>query len=133
MLVYVLVWPRLAERVHPDERSLLTYPSVPAQLGRGLDRDPVPAGRRQYLLGYFGEVLEEPCGLCDNCDAGLSAEQPDPGESPFPINMRVRHASWGTGVVTGYEEGRIVVLFEEAGYRTLDLELIERKELLSPA
>lgn len=23
--------------------------------------------RRQSLLGYFGDVLEEPCGYCDNC------------------------------------------------------------------
>ena len=27
--------------------------------------------RRQYLLGYFGEDLPEPCGNCDTCeDAG---------------------------------------------------------------
>ena len=28
-----------------------------------------PTCRRQTLLAYFGEVLEEPCGHCDLCDA----------------------------------------------------------------
>src|SRR3712207_8273472 len=31
--------------------------------------------RRQFLLGYFGEQLDEPCGNCDNCSAGLPQEQ----------------------------------------------------------
>ncbi|MDN4644248.1 RecQ family ATP-dependent DNA helicase [Arthrobacter sp. PsM3] len=28
--------------------------------------------RRQFLLGYFGEDLPEPCGNCDNCTAGTA-------------------------------------------------------------
>ncbi|MFR0656713.1 RecQ family zinc-binding domain-containing protein, partial [Pantoea sp. SIMBA_079] len=26
--------------------------------------------RRQFLLGYFGEELPEPCGNCDTCTSG---------------------------------------------------------------
>ena len=30
--------------------------------------------RRQFLLGYFGEQLDEPCGNCDTCSAGTAQE-----------------------------------------------------------
>ena len=86
--------------------------------------------RRQYLLGYFGQVLEQPCGRCDNCDAGVSEAQPDAAESPYPINAKVRHASWGPGIVMRYEGDRIVVLFEQVGYKTLALDLVRRNDLL---
>jgi ATP-dependent DNA helicase RecQ len=89
--------------------------------------------RRQYLLGYFGELLDDPCGHCDQCDAGVSALQPAAANSPFPLNTRVEHGQWGPGVVMRYEGDRLVVLFETVGYKTLALELIERKELLRPA
>ena len=87
--------------------------------------------RRQYLLGYFGEVLVQPCGRCDNCDAGLSQPQQTGVGTPYPINARVEHAQWGPGVVMRYEDDRIVVLFEQVGYKTLALELVERKSLLA--
>ena len=43
----------------------------------------------------------------------------------------MRHAEWGDGVVMRYEGDRIVVLFEEVGYRTLSLDAIADKGLLS--
>ncbi len=89
--------------------------------------------RRQYLLGYFGEVLQQPCGRCDNCDAGLSETQPTPGESPYAINTRVLHSAWGPGIVMSYEGDRIVVLFERVGYKTLALDLVRRNNLLQIA
>ena len=86
--------------------------------------------RRQYLLGYFGEVLVEACGRCDNCDAGLSHDLETGAGTPYPINAKVEHAQWGPGVVMRYEDDRIVVLFEQVGYKTLALELLERNDLL---
>ncbi len=86
--------------------------------------------RRQYLLGYFGETLEEVCGNCDTCAAGTAEEQPDADESPFPVQGRVEHREWGEGVVMRYEGDRIVVLFDEVGYRTLSLPTVLERDLL---
>ncbi len=86
--------------------------------------------RRQYLLGYFGEQLDEPCGNCDTCEAGTATEQPDADDSPFALQGRVEHVEWGEGVVMRYEGDRIVVLFEDVGYRTLSLPAVQRLGLL---
>jgi ATP-dependent DNA helicase RecQ len=86
--------------------------------------------RRQFLLGYFGEQLEQPCGNCDNCSAGLSQEQPDAADTPFPAQAPVEHAEWGPGVVMRVEDDRVVVLFEEVGYKTLGLEAVTEHDLL---
>lgn len=86
--------------------------------------------RRQYLLAYFGEQLDEPCGNCDTCEAGTAHAQPSAEESPFPLQGRVEHAEWGEGVVMRYEGDRIVVLFEQVGYRTLSLDAVARHGLL---
>ncbi len=83
--------------------------------------------RREYLLNYFGEELEAPCGRCDNCEAGVV--QPDSDE-PFPLGSRVRHGSWGEGLVQRYEGDKVVVLFDDAGYKTLDLDLVRERRLL---
>jgi ATP-dependent DNA helicase RecQ len=84
--------------------------------------------RRKFLLNYFGEGREEPCGFCDNCEAGRIAESV---EEPFPLESRVRHAAWGEGAVQRYEGDKLVVLFDRHGYKTLDLDLVEEKHLLA--
>ena len=89
--------------------------------------------RRQYLLAYFGEAYDEQCGNCDTCAAGTASEQPDAAASPYPLQSRVAHASWGEGVVMRFEGDRIVVLFEDVGYRTLSLETVTARNLLQPA
>jgi ATP-dependent DNA helicase RecQ len=88
--------------------------------------------RRRYLLGYFGEDLEHPCGNCDTCDAGI-APDPEAGEDDaFTPAGRVRHPEFGEGVVMQQGGGRVTVLFEEAGYRTLDVETALENRLLEP-
>ena len=78
--------------------------------------------RRQFLLGYFGEQLDEPCGNCDTCSDGSAQQQPEarrPTTTPFPAETPVEHSEWGAGVVMRVEEDRLVVLFDEVGYKTL--------------
>jgi ATP-dependent DNA helicase RecQ len=87
--------------------------------------------RRRYLLNYFGEEYGPPCGHCDNCEAGQVAEQP--GVTPFPLESRVRHATWGEGLVLRYEGDKVVVLFDEVGYKTLAVPLVLSEGLLVPA
>lgn len=102
--------------------------------------------RRQFLLGYFGEDLPEPCGNCDGCaaaatrhenpgtandDGGLAAaEQAD---EPFPLQSAVVHKDWGPGLVMRHEDDVITVLFEQEGYKTLSRAAVVENELLRPA
>jgi ATP-dependent DNA helicase RecQ len=86
--------------------------------------------RGRFLLDYYGEHLEGTCGHCDRCDAGATGAPTDAG--PFALEERVRHPSWGAGTVTRLEPGRVVVLFDEGGYRTLDLATVEDNDLLAP-
>ena len=88
--------------------------------------------RRDFVLSYFGEEHEPPCGNCDNCDAGLVEPEAD-GERPFEVGATVSHSEWGPGEVQRYDGDRVVVLFESVGYRTLDLELVTEKDLLRAA
>jgi ATP-dependent DNA helicase RecQ len=85
--------------------------------------------RRQFLLGYFGEELPEPCGFCDTCAAGTTELVPA-GDTGFPVQSRVRHTQWGDGTVMREEGDRLTVLFDDAGYRTLSLQAILDHDLL---
>jgi ATP-dependent DNA helicase RecQ len=86
--------------------------------------------RRRVVLELLGEEHPEPCGHCDNCDAGTSSATAD---RPYPVGATVAHTEWGNGIVSHYEADRIVVLFAERGYRTLDLTLVAERDLLAEA
>lgn len=89
--------------------------------------------RRQVLLGYFGDELDEPCGNCDTCAAGVVDDGEElSGETDFgfQVDDQVRHREWGAGTVMSVEDDRMTVFFEAEGYRVLSLELIEEKDLL---
>jgi ATP-dependent DNA helicase RecQ len=79
--------------------------------------------RREYLLNYFGEEFDAPCGCCDKCEAGIVTEE-DESEEPFPINSRVAHKKWGEGRVQRYEGDKMTILFDEVGYKTLGIDLV---------
>lgn len=84
--------------------------------------------RMQSLLGYFGEQLSRPCGHCDSCHGGTSETLPDNG--PYPLHSTVRHAEWGAGTVLGYSKDRMTVLFDNVGYRTLSVSVVQSQGLL---
>jgi ATP-dependent DNA helicase RecQ len=87
--------------------------------------------RRQFLLGYFGEQLDEPCGNCDNDSGDTAQEQPPPPDDvPFPVETPVEHSEWGPGIVMRVEGDRLVVLFDEVGYKTLALAAVTENDLL---
>jgi ATP-dependent DNA helicase RecQ len=88
--------------------------------------------RREVLLSYFGEAFDGPCDACDSCAEGRT-EADDPGERPFAVGADVRHEEWGPGVVQRYGDGRMTVLFEDAGYRTLGVDLVVERGLLQAA
>jgi ATP-dependent DNA helicase RecQ len=85
--------------------------------------------RRAFVLAYFGERFEPPCGACDNCRAGHGV--PDEGSEPFAVGARVAHAEWGRGVVQRYDGDEMVLLFDSVGYKTLSVKLVAERELLS--
>jgi len=89
--------------------------------------------RRRLLLGYFGEQVVDPCGRCDNCEAG-TARAADPAGDDADLGSRdtVRHPEWGDGVVMSTEPDRVTVLFAEYGYKTLSLDAVRENDLLEP-
>ena len=87
--------------------------------------------RRDFVLNYFGQGFDPPCGRCDNCDAGRV--HPPPANAPFASGERVVHDKWGEGVVQRIEDGQIVVLFESVGYKKLGVDLVVERGLLEEA
>ncbi len=85
--------------------------------------------RRQFLLNYFGEAFDDPCDRCDNCEAGTVV--PAPVTLPFELNARVHHESWGDGMVMRYEGDKVLVLFDDQGYKTLSVEMVTERNLLT--
>jgi ATP-dependent DNA helicase RecQ len=85
--------------------------------------------RTEWLQGYFGEEDRERCGECDNCRSG-TAEVPAVDVDGPAVQTRVRHPEFGVGTVADREDDRITVLFEEVGYRTLALDVVEEHGLL---
>jgi ATP-dependent DNA helicase RecQ len=51
-------------------------------------------------------------------------------ESLFQASRRVRHVQWGEGQVLRAEGDRLVVLFDEVGYKTLSVALAQENALL---
>jgi ATP-dependent DNA helicase RecQ len=86
--------------------------------------------RREFLLNYFGEPIDEPCGHCDNCESGITIDE---AEKPFRLNSRVIHPRWGEGLVLRYEGSAIEVLFDAVGYKTLSIAQSLAEGLLRPA
>jgi ATP-dependent DNA helicase RecQ len=95
--------------------------------------------RREYLLRHFGEDTPPACEACDNCDSGKSRQTAEvqqeaaSSDQPFAVKSRVAHRELGKGIVQGYEGDRVVVLFDEAGKKTLSLDAVQKNGLLEAA
>jgi ATP-dependent DNA helicase RecQ len=89
--------------------------------------------RRRIVLTYFGEPAAEWCGNCDTCRRRPRDDAPaEAADAPFPDQSRVVHPSFGEGLVLRHEGDSVVVLFDDAGYKTLSLELVREGDLLKP-
>jgi ATP-dependent DNA helicase RecQ len=87
--------------------------------------------RRAFVLGYFGEAFDPPCGACDVCDAGGGEIGADvPGE--LSVGTRVTHPEWGSGTVQGADATMLTVVFDTIGYKTLARGVVEERGLLEP-
>ena len=76
-------------------------------------------------------ALRRPCDACDNCDSGRAEAVASAGGSArFGAAQRVRHVEWGEGEVVRADDDTVVVVFDDKGYRTLALELVEEGGLL---
>lgn len=89
--------------------------------------------RRRFLLSYLGEDYDRDCEACDVCHAGNGGGDEDRGERPFAVGAPVTHEAFGAGTVAGYEGDKVVVLFEDGGYRTLLAAHVVREGLLRAA
>ena len=118
----------VAQEVIQDHESRRQYDKSRIEMMSGYAE--VHDCRREYLLNYFGEEIDDPCGFCDNCDAGITVPE-DEEDMIFPINTRVTHPAWGDGLVLRYEGDKMVVLFDEVGYKTLAVEVVKERGLLT--
>ncbi|HEX5165999.1 MAG TPA: RecQ family ATP-dependent DNA helicase [Thermomicrobiales bacterium] len=120
------------ERRRNYERSRLEMMRVYAELNDC---------RREYILNYFGQEYDtEHCDMCDN-DAFVAARTGKAGEpvadtlieshpAPFALGDVVVHDAWGEGEVQRVADDSVTVLFQESGYKTLALEIVQERQLL---
>jgi ATP-dependent DNA helicase RecQ len=88
--------------------------------------------RRAFILGYFGEEYEPPCGNCDACERAGDAPPAGQDAGPHRAGDRVRHPEWGAGTVAQVDGEQVTVVFDTVGYKTLSVDVIVERELLAP-
>ena len=90
--------------------------------------------RAAFLVGYFGEQQERPLRALRQLPRRPLEETAEvDADAPYRVQSQVRHAEFGVGTVTDVEEDRLTILFEDVGYRTLSLAVLEEHRLLTPA
>ena len=96
-----------------------------------------PDFRPDYLrLGAVIEELDHPTTLA------LTATAAPPVRDEICGRLRLcdpdvvlchSTAHWGGGVVHGYDDGRVTVVFDAVGYRSRGLDLVAERALLEPS
>jgi len=89
--------------------------------------------RWKFVLEYFGEAAVDRCGHCDNDHRAHVGDDGMEAPRPFPRGSRVRHPVFGEGEVVGYVGPHILLAFDRAGYKRLDLGLVMGSNLLEAA
>jgi ATP-dependent DNA helicase RecQ len=88
--------------------------------------------RRRFLLEYFGQQHPDPCGRCDNCDAGRSTPAaPARADQELAAGVRLVHREWGPGTVLENDGDRVTVLFDAVGYKELATSVVLRGHLVT--
>jgi ATP-dependent DNA helicase RecQ len=88
--------------------------------------------RRRFLLEYFGQQYPDPCGNCDNCDAGRSTAASSSAAGAFAAGARLTHKAWGPGTVLENDGMRVTVLFDTVGYKELAVSVVLAGHLVQP-
>ena len=101
-------WPRSTARVRPLARG------DDARL-RGARRLPPRVRARLLRRGATSRRAGTATGA--RRTRGEHEAEPDDG---FDVGVRVTHAEWGAGTVSGRERDQVTVVFDSVGYRTLD-------------
>ena len=98
--------------------------------------------RREYILNYFGQEYDsDHCDMCDNdvlesTRTGTPADEDgadvliDSSPAPFMLGDLVVHDAWGEGEVQRVADDSVTVLFQESGYKTLALAIVQERQLL---
>jgi ATP-dependent DNA helicase RecQ len=90
--------------------------------------------RRAFVLSYFGGDPPPTCGHCDACEA-IAADGKAPAgvlEPVFRPGTRVAHKRFGVGTVQHDDGTKLVVAFDEGGYRTLATDIVREGGVLTP-
>ncbi|MDR6975986.1 ATP-dependent DNA helicase RecQ [Streptomyces sp. 3330] len=64
--------------------------------------------------------------------AAETVARPAADDHPYLPGVSVRHDRWGQGEVMSEGDGKLTILFESVGYRTLSLAVVTDKRLLAP-
>ncbi|WP_432829197.1 RecQ family ATP-dependent DNA helicase [Dactylosporangium sp. CA-092794] len=84
-------------------------------------------------LKWYQRFFRKPAAPVAAEEVTVRTARPADADRPFPVSSEVRHSAWGTGTVMAYEQDRVVVLFEEVGYKTLSVPIVQKSKLLEPA
>ncbi|MGW4911196.1 RecQ family ATP-dependent DNA helicase [Streptomyces sp. NPDC004270] len=89
---------------------------------------PYKAATRQRRWTWAGARAGASAGAVR---AAETVARPAADDHAYLPGVRVRHGQWGHGEVMSEGDGKITILFESVGYRTLSLAVVTDKQLLA--